>query len=260
MIFAVFTALGIGMAAPYLVLSAFPGLTARLPKPGPWMETLRQIMGFPMLAAVIWMVFVLSALAGGSSVIVLLSALLAAGIGAWAWGRWGGIGLRRRTRIISGVAALILAVGGPVFAAGYVRGVQVSTASAPPAQSWTRAPRAAAWEPWSQERVEQLRRQGTPVFVDFTARWCLSCQVNEQVALANASVMQRFSDLGVATLRADWTSGSDEIAQGLAAFGRASVPLYVYYSADAREPLLLPELLTPGIVLKALDRTTRTPD
>jgi thiol:disulfide interchange protein DsbD len=256
-IFGVFTMLGIGMAAPYLVLSAVPRLAARLPKPGPWMETLRQVMGFPMLSAVIWMVFVLSALAGGSSVIVLLSGLLAAGIGAWAWGRWGGLGLRRRTRVIAAAASVIFAVGGPVIAAGFIHGMQATTSEADFSQAWKRTTLAPRWEPWSKERVDQLRGQGTPVLIDFTARWCITCQVNERVALGNAAVTQRLAKLGVATLRADWTSGSELIARGLAAFGRASVPLYVYYPAGAEQPEILPELLTPGIVLKALDRPAR---
>ena len=157
----------------------------------------------------------------------------------------------------SSLAALILAVGGPVCAAILVRAGGTAAPEATGLQAWARGPQASAWEPWSQERVEQLRQQGTPVFVDFTARWCLSCQVNERVALANAAVTRRFADLGVTTLRADWTSGSDQIARGLAAFGRASVPLYVYYPSGAQGPVLLPELLTPGIVLNALDQSAR---
>ena len=251
-VFGVFTALGVGMAAPYLILAAAPRLASRLPKPGPWMETLRQVMGFPMLAAVIWMLFVLSGLAGGTAVIALLAGLLAAGIGAWAWGRWGGIDRSRRTRLIAGAAALVLAVGGPIGAAAYSRGLQ--PASPEDALVQAPGPAGAAWEPWSQDRVDQLRRDGTPVFIDFTARWCLSCQVNERVAFSNDTVTKRFATLGVHLLRADWTAGSDLIAAGLSAFGRASVPLYVYYPPHAVEPVLLPELLTPGIVLNALDR------
>ncbi len=256
-VFGVFTALGIGMAAPYLILAAAPRLAAGLPKPGPWMETLRQVMGFPMLAAVIWMLFVLSGLAGGTAVIALLAALLAAGIGAWAWGRWGGIDRSRRTRLLAGACALVLAVGGPVGAAEYGRALQVAPEAG---LSQAPSPAAAGWEAWSQDRVDQLRRDGVPIFVDFTARWCLSCQVNERVALANDAVMKRFAALGVHLLRADWTAGSDLIAAGLSSFGRASVPLYVYYPSHADEPVLLPELLTPGIVLSALDRQVRTSD
>ena len=97
-----------------------------------------------------------------------------------------------------------------------------------------------SWEPWSAERLDQLRGRGTPVFVDFTARWCLTCQVNERVALDNAAVRSRFAEAGIATLRADWTDANEAIARALALFGRASVPLYVYYPAGGKDPVILP--------------------
>ena len=253
--FGVFTAVALGMAAPYLLLSASPRLIARLPKPGPWMETLRQVMGFPMMGAVIWMLFVLSALAGSSALLALLSAILAAGLGAWIWGRWGGIGRPRGTRIAAGLLALVLALGGPALAL-----VSFPAARAPGAgpAGTGRQPGSTVdsfWQAWSPETVAQLRRQGAPVFVDFTARWCLSCQVNERLALDNPTVRSRFRELGVATLRADWTDKNDPIAQAIAGYGRAGVPVYVLYGRGAQEPVLLPELLTPAIVLGALDTT-----
>jgi thiol:disulfide interchange protein DsbD len=108
---------------------------------------------------------------------------------------------------------------------------------------------ARAWEPWSQQRVDELRQKGTPVFVDFTATWCLSCQVNERVALDNPAVREELKRAGVAALRADWTDSNDAIARALAGFGRASVPLYVFYPSGGADPVILPEILTPGIVL-----------
>ncbi len=249
--FAVFTALAVGMALPYLLLSAFPGVIARLPKPGPWMDTLRGIMAFPMLAAVIWMAFVLSGLSGSMGIVLLLGALFAAGAGAWIWGRWGTLARPGRTRLIAGLLALALALAGTGTAAGIVHAAPRIGA----AEGEARAVGASAspWEPWSPGRVDELRRQGTPVFVDFTARWCLSCQVNEKVVLDNAAVRGWFVEKGVATLRADWTDSNDSIARALAGYGRAGVPLYVYYPAGARRPVLLPELLTPGIVRGALE-------
>jgi thiol:disulfide interchange protein len=252
--FAVFSALALGMAAPFLLLSAIPRLVARLPKPGPWMETLRQIMAFPMLAAVVWMASVLAALTGATGVVLLLAAMLAAGLGAWIWGRWGTLSRSTPSRAAAGVLAVLLAVGGTVGAAGLLpRGAATGTGGAIGTGEWTRAAApAASWEPWSAERLDQLRGNGTAVFVDFTARWCLTCQVNERVALDNSAVRSRFAEAGIATLRADWTDANDAIARALAQFGRASVPLYVYYPAGGKEPVILPELLTPGIVLAAL--------
>ncbi|MGO9308755.1 MAG: protein-disulfide reductase DsbD family protein [Spirochaetia bacterium] len=245
--FGVFSALALGMAAPYAVLSLVPGLAARLPKPGPWMETFRQVMAFPMMAAAVWMVSVLAALRGSAGVILLLGAMLAAGMAAWIWGRWGTIARRGAVRAAAGSVAILLAVGGTACAAALLPGgrqVPIETARADTG--------GLAWEQWSPARVEELRRQGTPVFVDFTARWCLSCQVNEKIALDSPAVRARFRQGAIAVLRADWTDGNDAIARGLAGFGRAGVPLYVFYPRGGAEPVILPELLTPGVVLAAI--------
>jgi thiol:disulfide interchange protein DsbD len=239
--FGVFSALAIGMAAPSLLLSVVPGLVSRLPKPGPWMETFRQVMAFPMMAAAVWMVSVLAASAGASAVILILGAMLAAGMGAWVWGRWGAISRRGAVRAAAGSLAILLAIGGTAVAAGLVP----ATARVGSIDG--------TWETWSQARVDELRQKGTPVFLDFTAKWCLTCQVNEKVALDNPSVRDRFQKAGVATLRADWTDSNDAIARALAGFGRASVPLYVFYPRGAKEPVILPELITPGMVLASID-------
>jgi len=245
--FGVFSALALGMAAPYLVLSALPGLVSRLPKPGPWMETFRQVMAFPMMAAAVWMASVLAALAGATAEILLLGAMLAAAMGAWVWGRWGALPRRGAVRAAAGSIALLFAVGGTAIAAGLLPAVS------PPATATTPVGAAArSWERWSQERVDELRRKGTPVFLDFTAKWCLSCQVNEKVALDNPAVRKGFEQAGIATLRADWTDSNEAIARALAGFGRASVPLYVFYPPGGKDPVILPELLTPGIVLAAI--------
>jgi thiol:disulfide interchange protein DsbD len=242
------------MSAPYLLLSAFPALVARLPKPGKWTETFKQVMGFPMMGAALWMIFVLSALAGSSAVIRLLVALLVSGMGAWIWGRWGGIARPAGSRIGAAVLALIMLSGSVAFAIAFVPGARSSSAAVDSPGARTVARIASSWEAWSPEKVAQLRQQGTPVFIDFTAKWCLSCQVNERLTLDNPEVAGRFVQLGVATLRADWTDRSDAIAQAIAGYGRASIPLYVLFGRGAQEPLLLPEVLTPGIVLEALEK------
>ncbi len=250
---AVFTALGLGMSAPYLVLSAAPGLLALVPRPGRWMETLKQVMGFPMMGAVVWMASVLVALSGTSSLLSLLAALIASGIGAWVWGRWGSIDRARPSRIIAGVLALALIACGAAFA---IRAAETGKAATSPAGSPASALPASdgMWEPWSPERVTELRQAGRPVLIDFSAQWCLTCQVNERVALRRGGpVERRLRELGVATLKADWTGSNDRIAAAIAGYGRAGVPLYVLYAPGADQPVLLPELLTPAIVLEALE-------
>jgi thiol:disulfide interchange protein len=258
----IFGALGLGMSVPFLLLSAAPRLLPRLPKPGPWMETLRQILGFPMMAAVVWMLFVLAGLAGTTSVIAALAGLLLVGLGAWIWGRWGSLARPRRVRIAAGAFALLLVLGGSGFAAAFARGAAGRVAAASGAVGGAVAVPArpdGAWQPWSPALVEQLRAQGVPVFIDFTARWCLSCQVNEQLALRNAGVERKLRELGVATLVADWTDRNDDIARALESYGRAGVPLYVFYRPGAAAPELLPELLTPGIVIAALESRSAGP-
>jgi thiol:disulfide interchange protein DsbD len=255
--FGVFTALALGMAAPYLLLSIVPGLVSRLPKPGPWMETFRQLMAFPMMAAAIWMVSVLAALAGAPAVILLLGVLLAAGVGAWVWGRWGAISRKGAVRVRAGIAAVLLVIGSIALAAvemsrSTLTAGLLPSASSPAAAARRGAASARSWEPWSQQRVDELRQKGTAVFLDFTAKWCLSCQVNERIALDNPAVQKGFEQAGVVTLRADWTDSNEAIARALAGFGRASVPLYVYYPRGGADPLILPEILTPGIVLDAI--------
>lgn len=245
--FAVFTALALGLAAPYALLSGLPGLASRVPRPGPWMATLRQVLAFPMLGSVIWMMYVLETQTGFPAILVLLSALLAAGMGAWIYGRWGGLEQGRRSRITSACLALVLVVGATAFSAR-----QSAQAAGSSARESAAGPQRGSWEPWSQERVSRLQAAGTPVFVDFSAKWCLSCQVNEKVALESPAVESAFREAGVATLRADWTDGDDAIATELARLGRAGVPVYALYPAGSSTPLLLPEILTPGVVLEAL--------
>ncbi len=243
--FGVFTALALGLAAPYVVLSAVPGLVKRVPKPGAWMVTLRQVLAFPMLGAVIWMLYVLETQAGFPALLVLLCSLLLAGLGAWIYGRWGGLDKSFRSRVTAAAFSFILVVGTTAFAA-----VRSSATPDPTAV----APAPSSWESWTPQRLAELQAAGTPVFVDFTARWCLTCQVNEKVALQNPAVQQAFRAAGVATMRADWTDRSDAIARVLASYGRAGVPVYALYSKGSTEPVLLPELLTPAVVLEALKR------
>lgn len=244
----IFTALGLGMAAPYLVLAAVPELLRFVPRPGRWMETLKQVMGFLLLATVIWLAWVLSVQAGAQTVIALLAALLVLGIGAWVYGRWGGPAVAGGKRRIAQVTAVALLVG--ALALGLV-GVEVTAST--PVTAAEDGSGGIAWEPFSAARVDEATASGEAVFIDFTAAWCLSCKVNERVAFGSAEVQRRFDELGIVPLKADWTTRDDEITRALASYGRNSVPLYVVYGAGD-DPLLLPEILTPGIVLDALDK------
>jgi thiol:disulfide interchange protein/DsbC/DsbD-like thiol-disulfide interchange protein len=249
-VFAVFTALALGLASPYVVLAAIPALVKHIPRPGRWMETLKHIMGFPLMGSVVWMGSVLAALSGPTSLVALLTALVVCGLAAWMYGRWAGLDRAPVTRIVVSAIAALLVVGSVLFA---IRS-SASTAVAPATRVTSSASTGIAWQPYSPERVEELQKEGRPVFIDFSAKWCLTCQVNERVALRSKRVEQRFRELGIVALRADWTDRSEMIARAIASYGRAGVPLYVLYGKGAEQPVLLPEVLTPGIVLEALSK------
>lgn len=245
----VFTFLGLGMAAPYLILTTSPALLRFVPKPGAWMETLKQFMGFLLMATVLWLLWVLSRQAGAQGVIVLLASLLIAGLGAWVYGRWGAL---YRTKLTRRVAQLIAAAA---IAVGLLLALQgISPQASQPTADHTNG-NGIEWQPYSPELISTLRKEHKPVFIDFTAAWCLSCQVNERVAFSSSEVRDAFKKKGIVPVKADWTNQSPVIARALADFGRESVPLYVLYPPDPdSRPVILPELITPGIVLSALDK------
>jgi len=243
--FAVFTALGLGMALPFVALLWFPALLAKVPRPGPWMETFRQVLSFPMFATTIWLGYVFGRTVGVSGLTWLLSSALALAVGAWAYGRFGGAHVGPRMRGVLGrglplaavVASVVLLVGGARKdpAAEY----------APPA----------GWVAWSPGVVDDLRAQGRAVFLDFTADWCLTCKVNEATILSTDAVEEGFRRHGYVKVVADWTRPSEPIRLALEALGRSSVPTYVVYPADrSRPPEVLPTAITPGIVIDALAR------
>ncbi len=245
--FAVFTALALGMAAPYLLLCSQPALLKYVPKPGAWMETLKQALGFPLAATVIWLAWVLGLQRGLDASIALAAGLLVSTVGAWAYGRWGTpIAPAARRRFVT--AVFILSIAGGVAIAW-----KLLPSEAPAATGAGASAHGISWEPYSDERLEALLTEGRPVFLDFTAAWCLTCKVNERVALEVPAVQKKFKDYGVAALKGDWTNQDEGIARALARYGRNSVPLYVLYVPGEAEPRVLPEILTPSIVLEALD-------
>ncbi len=242
--FAVFTALGIGLALPYLLLAFQPTWTKLLPKPGAWMELLKQATAVPIFGTVIWLVWVFAQLAGATALIGLLTAFLLLGIAGWVLGRWPA----RLPATATAVAILVLAAAAPVYA---VRTFPVPTTSAVAAGARTDHTR--AWQPFTADVIAQYQAQGRPVFVDFTADWCLSCQVNERVVLERPEVLNRLQDGKIALVRADWTRHDEDIARALATLGRSSVPTYALYPGTPGAPArVLPEVLTTNTVLNAL--------
>ena len=243
----VFTTLGLGMAAPYLILSASPGLLRFLPRPGAWMETFKQFMAFPLLATLIWLTWVLGLQVGMDGLLRFLFGLLILGMAAWVFGRWNqpvkAAGIR--------VAAQLIAVG--LLGTGiYVAsaGTKMSAGAVVPAGGHD--PEGIAWVQFSPDRLRELTDSGQPVFLDFTAAWCLTCKANELVTFRSEEVISAFRERDIVPMKADWTNRNPEITEALARFGRTGVPLYVYFAGDGAEPVLLPQIINPGIVVGAL--------
>ena len=234
----VFLALGVGMALPVLALSVFPRMLRLLPRPGAWLDVFKQILAFPLYATVAWLAWVLGAQAGNDAVFALLLGLVLVAMGAWMYGRyehWHGAWR-------SGIAMLLAVLGLVVAWPG----------AAPAGDAVATAQEELGWQPWSPEKVRELTAAGHPVFVDFTAAWCVTCQVNKRVALHNDAVRHSFSSHGVVTLKADWTRQDPRITRELSALGRNAVPVYALYAPGTDNPRLLPEVLTPSVVLNEL--------
>jgi thiol:disulfide interchange protein len=241
--FAVFTTLALGLAAPYCALTLQPAWTRLLPKPGAWMEVLRQAVSVPVFATVIWLAWVLAQAYGAALVAAVLTGMLLLAVAGWFLGRW------PAKRWATVVAALIVAgvVALCVFAPGEL-------AAAPETGAQAGGQAGARWQPWSAAAVREYQAEGRPVLVDFTAGWCLSCQVNERVALERPETVKALEDAHVALLKADWTRRDPAITEALAALGRDGVPAYALYKPGASQPEMLPEVLTPGIVIDAVKK------
>jgi thiol:disulfide interchange protein len=239
--FSVFTAIALGLAVPYVALTLQPAWTRLLPKPGAWMEILRQAISVPIFCTVIWLAWVLAQAYGAAVLAALLVCLLLLAVAGWFLGRW------PAQRWATAVAAVILlcVVSISAFAPGKL-------AAAPEVQSGVQSQQ--QWEPWSQDALSKYQAQGRPVLVDFTASWCLSCQVNERVAFSHPAVKQALQAANVALLKADWTRHDEAITQALAALDRSGVPAYALYAPGQSEPQMLPEVLTPGIVIDAVKK------
>jgi thiol:disulfide interchange protein DsbD len=243
--FAVFTALALGLAAPYVALTLQPAWTRWLPKPGAWMEILRQAVAVPIFATVIWLAWVLAGGYGATALAALLAGFLLLAIAGWFLGRW-------PAKRWSTIVALVLILGAVALA------VEERQLGAEPAPAATNSTAAAGWQSWSAAGVQSALASGRPVFVDFTAAWCLSCQVNERVALTQPEAVEAFAAHNVVLLKADWTREDPAITEALTALGRSGVPVYALYTPGQTQPQLLPQVLTPGIVTDALAALPRT--
>ncbi len=241
----VFLALGLGMAAPYLVLSCWPRLARLLPRPGAWMEQLKMLLAFPMYATVVWLLWVLGQQVGIDGAAALLLLLLLVAFGAWVWGSRG---LGRIGRRAWGAVAAVLLLGTSLWAWPQLQ--------VPAQPVGTQQPALAAaserWQPWSPEAVQRAQAEGRPVLVDFTAAWCVTCQFNKHGALANAGLLADLDARRVLLLRADWTRRDPQITQALGAMGRSGVPVYAAYGPGQMAPKLLPEILSVAQVRAAI--------
>ena len=242
--FLIFSVIAIGLATPYLLLSAFPWMIKMLPKPGAWMETFRQAMAFPLYATVGYLVWTLAgqlteARYGGFAFLALLLGLVVIAMATWIYGRYSGFDRTAKVRTAGRVAALLLLLGGLHLAY--------------PQEKDPDDPLTINWIPWSPQLQEELRDEGKTVFVDFTARWCATCQTNKLSVFSSRRVLQRFADDEIVALQADWTNHDARITEELSRFGRSAIPFNVIYAPGRDDPHILPELLTPGIVLDALD-------
>jgi thiol:disulfide interchange protein/DsbC/DsbD-like thiol-disulfide interchange protein len=246
---AVLMALGLGFALPMLLLSLSPALGRLLPKPGLWMVRFKQVMAFPLYATAAWLVWVLSVQLGSDGVFAAMVTLLVVAFAAWLFGLSGG------PRSIAKAAALIVAIAGLAGGAVMLSGAQPSTGttgttaeSGPPAEAFTQA------------RLDGLLAEGKPVFVNFTAAWCITCKVNERVALRSDRLAEAFRQRGITYLKGDWTNANPEITAMLNSFGRAGVPLYLLYSGvPGSQPQVLPQLLTESMVLGRVAELSPSP-
>ncbi len=228
--FLVFLFLGLGLAFPFLLLSLFPNLTQLLPRPGSWMEILKVGLSFPMFASVVWLIWVYGGQKGSDAVVQLLFGLVGVGFAAWIYG----LG-RKKIGILVLLLSVIFGYSGQV--------VQSSDYVDTHGQEW---------EPYSEELITKYKSEGTPMYLDFTASWCITCQFNKGLVFASKEVRDTITQKGIKLIKADWTSEDPKITRALKSYGREGVPLNVVYDRNG-EYQILPTLLTPGIVLKSFN-------
>ncbi|HVZ07105.1 protein-disulfide reductase DsbD family protein [Rhodopila sp.] len=241
----VFAVMGAGLAAPYVLLATLPAAARLIPRPGRWMDTLKQVLAFPMYGAAAWLLWVVSQEAGSAGVLVTAAGAVLIGFAAWAFGlaqeasfHAGRAWTRRIGRGVAVIALLAAALSLPAIGTGVAEPSSVTGVKTA--------------EAFSADRLAALRTEGRPVFVDVTAAWCVTCLVNERVAIDTTAVRQAFTEAGVVLMRGDWTRQDPAITAYLRQNGRDGVPLYVFYPAGGGQPILLPQILTENEVLRVL--------
>jgi thiol:disulfide interchange protein DsbD len=232
----------LGLALPFLVLAFVPGLQRMLPRPGQWMETLKQFLAFPLYGTVAWLIWVLSFQVGPTALAAALAGLVLIAFAAWAYGLVQGQSGRSALAFRGVATAAVIAV---VAIAVTIRADQSggTTAQAPSADT--------GYEAFTQDRLNALLASGRPVFVNMTAAWCITCLVNERTSLSSEAVREAFAGKNIAYLKGDWTNRNPEITRLLERFGRSGVPLYVLYRRG-QQPVVLPQILTQSLVLETI--------
>lgn len=244
----IFIALALGFAAPFTLVSFFPLLARVLPKPGTWMVTLKHALAFPMLAAVAWLIWVLERQAGSAALAAILGCCLLVSFAAWLYG----MAQKRRMMgqrhwALHTATALFILLAVPPLA-------NLKTSADEPGSA--QASEAAAAVAWSPANVDAIKGQGKPILVNFTASWCITCQVNDRTSLSTQAVKAAMARTDTIYMVADSTKYNPDVEQALSDFGRGGLPLYVVYPADGGKPVVLPQVLTPNIVISALDKAT----
>jgi thiol:disulfide interchange protein len=256
----VFAALGLGMAAPYLAASLWPGLARALPRPGAWMAHFKTALAFPMFATVVWLVWVLGQQVGIDGAAALLALLVTLAFALWLWRAFGA---QRWRGGVARTVALLLVLAVASWSWPLLQGdAAIHTADAAVAPDTSAGalanPSASSsantWQPWSAEAFARVRAAGLPVFVDFTAAWCVTCQLNKRMTLNDSGLAASFRERQVVLMRADWTRRDPAVTDALRALGRSGVPVYALYAPGAREPQLLSEILTVSEIRDAMAR------
>lgn len=240
-----FTLIGLGLASPFLLLSMFPKLVSALPRPGAWMESFKQGMSFLLLGTVVYQLWVLTAMVEGLPLLWLMLGLLLVALGCWIYGRWSLPHKASRTRLIAVVLTLVCAGGGLWF--GWPQKQEKKHVAQPVFEHGL------LWEPWSEAKVQELLAAGKPVYIDYTAKWCLTCQVNKRI-YPNPQLQELIKKHGVVTMRADYTNEDEVIKKSFEALGRGAVPVNVLHIPGVKEPHVLPEILTVDNVSAALKK------
>ncbi|MFN0079152.1 MAG: protein-disulfide reductase DsbD family protein [Prosthecobacter sp.] len=241
-----FTLIGLGLASPFLLLSTFPKLVSILPRPGAWMESFKQGMSFLLFGTVFYQLWVLTAMVEGLSLLMLMLGLVLIALGCWIYGRWALPYKAARTRFIA-MALTLAAVGGGLWL-GWPQQRDKNKMVAKPVFE-----NGLLWEPWSEGSVQDYTATGKPVYIDYTAKWCLTCQVNKRV-YPDPRIQELFKKHGIVAMRADYTNEDEAIKKSFEALGRGAVPVNVLYIPGVKEPLVLPEILTVDNVSEALKK------